>query len=181
MNKIVLSSVAAVATVVIAGASWYGYSSYQVGANPDYICTATIVNPTCVAQSYGPWTNGRRMAYGTQQVSLSYSSHRVSCDGQAGNVSSDNAVIYNNLSGITNLQSDHVDDTWLQAYSTQDNLQYSTQACSYEAIDDGSGISTTTSGATNGGTGDTVESTIDPTDTATGVTSSGATGSGMVQ
>ncbi len=157
MNKITLSAIASVSVAVIAGASWYGYSTYQAGANPDYICTARIVNPTCVATSYSPWVNGTRTAYGTKQVSLTYSSSRVTCDGS---YVPEAATVYKAISGqITDLV--QTVDTEKSEVSQQYNLQYSTEACSF--IETAPAVPTSTSTTTNptGGTGGIVDSTVE--------------------
>jgi hypothetical protein len=169
MNKITLSALASVSVAVIAGASWYGYSSYQATANADYICTARIVNPTCVATSYSPWVNGTRTAYGTQQVSVSYSSSRVTCDG-GGNwhqtTRSSSTDVYTSISSqITDLQ--QAQDAERTEVSGQYNLQYSTEACSFTETAPAAATTTTSNTNTTGGTGGVVDSTVDA-DTGTG-------------
>lgn len=173
MKKILLS---AIAVLAVGGIGGYGYyvMTPKVEANPDYICTATIVNPVCNGTSFGPWINGKRTVTGTRQVSLTYSSRRVSCTGvgTSGEDWRDYAGVYNSVAGwVTNIQQQHVSDGWWWD-TGQDSLQYTTEACSYEQIDT-SVPSTNTSANPNGNTGGTVETTIDTTDISTGMTGTG--------
>jgi hypothetical protein len=156
MNKIILSSVAAVA--VIAGASWYGYSTYQAEANPDYICTKQIVGATCNITSYGPWANGKRTLYGNYGVTETYSNHRTTCES-----------IGATMVSVTDGGGGASSSTLVSSRPTV----IEGQNCEREEIDPGTAITTNTDGQTNGSTDGVVESTIDTTDIASGSTNTG--------
>lgn len=135
MNKLILTSLSVVGISGIAIGGYFLYDSQVVTANPDYICTAKFVNPVCEITSYSEWVDGKRTWYGTQKVSLTYSSSRVSCDGtNADGVFKNDATVYNQYAWqITDL----TQTEWaeLSEVTQQYNASVTTQACSIVETD----------------------------------------------
>ena len=53
----------------------------QVNANPDYICTKTIDNPTCeIEECEEWWQDWKRTCHGTKVLEVSYYHTRTTCE-----------------------------------------------------------------------------------------------------
>ncbi len=81
MNSKIIASVVGVVALVVGAGSYYYMNMNQVQANPDYICSAKIVNPVCNYDVNScTWSNWVGTCTGTKNVSKTYSSLRIGCD-----------------------------------------------------------------------------------------------------
>jgi len=171
MNSKIIASVVGI-VAVIGGGGYYYMNMNQAQANPDYICTATIVNPVCNYDVNScEWSGGLGTCSGTQQVSLTYSSHRVSCAGTDSYYGNDqtNNTIYQSISSSVwwNVSQTHVDDAW-GGVTSQDGLTYSTKSCVVTGVPAPATTNSTSTTAWTGSSNGYVESETASGDTNTG-------------